>query len=161
MPRGVYERKPKGDKPAAKKPAAPRKVTAKAEPRTVVLPDGAQPVTANAGKIAESMFGFQILGANITTLSEAYKAVQGTDLAKEIALELSCTIDTLKLLRLDAFSHLAKEEVKEKETKADVKPLAAVPSLPQPSPIPPPPPSVLPQGNSNFAPPAPPTMPQH
>lgn len=183
MPRGIYERKPKGDKTVAAKKTAvvAKKATAvksatKTETRAAVSQDAILDLGPSTGKIAESIFGFQILGANITTLSSAYDSVkEDKNLSKLIGEEITATVETLKALRMDTFAGLyslgeshktplksvdygnGKEAVA--ETKTENKVPAPVTALPTPVAVPVPP--AMPQGNSSFTPPAPPALPQH
>jgi len=163
----VYDRsKSKGEKAAKAAPKKAPVAAVKAASKKPTLTEGAVLELAKySGGVAESMFGFQILGANITTLTSAYEAIKGEkELAKLIADEISATVETLRALRIETFAGLSKSVSKETavETKPELKsvPVVAAPPPPQPVAAPPAPPA-MPQGNSSFTPPAPPALPQH
>lgn len=201
MPRGVYERKPKGEKsapavstkkaPIAKK-AAPVKAKAKAaaavaEPKSYSKSEKVASIgVAGVRSLIDlqqeqsAFMGFNILGANIATLSESMQRVaHDPELSTRVGKEIVATLDTLRYFREQVFAvksapvdeepKVVDEEEEEEVLKAEavtkapaivpappVAQAAGVPTLPQAPPIPPIPPS-----NNTFVPPAPPVLPQH
>lgn len=173
MPRGVYERKPRADKAPAAKKAAPKKVvevktvpakqaakkTNASTPQTKVL-EVAKPV-AGAVVSEEGALGFHLLGQNITllasilsnsgTTANAEWAVASPVYAK-VAAELEAQVECLARLRRSIFGEPAEaatpivEEVAPPETHLEKE---SVPSFG----------GTLPQGNPDFKPPAPPSLP--
>jgi hypothetical protein len=181
MPRGVYERKkktgtaaPVAAKPAPAKKAAPVKAAAVKSAPKAAAPKAAPVIQAGASAMMEAQFGFQILGSNISTLSEALALVKETPSAGIIENELVETVRTLTALRAGTFGELttpvttetaapAEEEIEKVAPPVEVAPapvpVAAVPSLPQPPTVTAP---VLPHGNASpYQPPAPPVLPGH
>jgi len=167
MPRGVYERKPKGEKasaPAKKAPVA--KAAVKAKPKAVKV--ASTPVAESAllktvGPEAESFSsGLYVLGQGIATLGDAYEKVKSSSTLEPIvAAELRELVSAFSTLRQRAFAGVTEEP---KSTVAEVVEEPAVEEAPAPvaaapavvAPVMP----TMPTGNSSFTPPAPP-VPHH
>lgn len=177
MPRGVYPRKKKGEeapkatpskKSAPSKKAAPAK-TAKA-PVTAKEVQPSQPAVSAEPGIGVND-AFNVLGANLTTLTEAYTRLDSNaDLRTKVGNEISATVDAISALRQSVFGSLVPpaaapqaqpetaapvEATEEEEQEPEVE---AAPTLPTPpAPVKP----VLPNqpGNAQgFHPPAPPVQ---
>lgn len=188
MPRGVYQRQPKDEKPAAapakKVPAVtkakpgpkPKKLAASKDfvQKSATVKEAVKPSSSHnpiAIDYQSAFAGFNILGANLSTLSEALLRLAGDpDLVHKVSDELRSTLDTLKHFRERVFgippeateepkavpSEEAVEEEEEEEgdtVVASVHAAGSLPTIPQAPPLPP--------GNAAFVPPAPPIIPQH
>lgn len=193
MPRGVYDRsKKKGEAAPAKKAPVAKAAPVKAAPVVKAVKaktlseaheyvQGSAPASLDYGRAAAASFGFQILGANLSTLADAHKALNGdTQLYALLAGEIKDTVLTLAALRKDVFRDLlltqgsASVAGVPEISASDIEGSEVVEEAP-PAPIPapvihapvaaalpvPPPAPTLPQGNSGYTPPAPPTLPHH
>ncbi len=181
MPRGVYERKPKAAQaaaPAQKKQVAKTAIKVKKVAKPVSGPKEPAPATFGYNNVAQpdravtESYRFQLLGQNITTLSEAReRAKDNPELEGVISAELAKTIGALSVLRQQVFGDLTPtaepkaEEVEEETEGTAPAPVAAPvnnhteshPAHVQAAPSAP----SLPQGNAGFVPPAPPAIPHH
>jgi hypothetical protein len=186
MPRGVYERKPKGAKAVAPAPTkkAPVKSKTKSTPAPSLRADKAAPV-AHAQKSVpaadvelkahNAAFLFNVLNNNVLTFSQAITQLGGqSSVSTLLTTELSETIGTITALRCDVFgdllgaaqpqdkaSAITLPEAEEEEETVDDRETgpAQRAAAPTPGAIPAPATMTLPQGS--FTPPAPPTLPQH
>lgn len=178
MPRGVYPRKKKGEAAVAEAPAEvkqKRKYTKKAAPLAnapIAAADMEKSVAPTAVKFLDTTYGFQTLGVNLSTLTDAYTRLRDTDpqISSKIGEELLGTLATMRSLRIETFGGLsgeaintkiaAVEEGLKKEVAAPVQAPAPVTAPPPAVAAPPPPATTLPQGNAGYTPPAPP-LPHH
>lgn len=199
MPRGVYVRKPKDEKSSAPvaakkapiiKAAAAKAVTkvatkgktlskkAEKAPLASAVAEEAQVGYARIDHEASmvGIYGFQILGTNLTTLVGAHAGlVHGTPgkIREAIEAEMAETIKLFGALRTKTFGAAllpapADEQpavVEKAQLAADLEEgTSTEPSAPE-EPVLAVPPVVhshtLPQGNASFTPPAPPALPHH
>lgn len=172
MPRGVYERKPKGEKAAAPAKKAPVAKAVKAKLKADKAPafvdkKVAEPATPlKIATVEETSAGLYVLGQGIATLGDAYEKVKhNSGLEKLVASELTELITTFSTIRQRAFAGVTEEPkselvtigepIEEPLTTSEAPaPVVAAPAVVAPS-LP-----TLPTGNSGFTPPAPP-VPHH
>lgn len=158
MPRGVYDRskaKPRGTAAASAPVAKAPKVIAK----SAVKATKAKTTTTvhvghtNIAPERNAILDFQILGANISTLSDVYAAIgsTNTDLGKLVSAEITATLAAITSLRESVFPTTVATEEEAPASKKAAATLPQAPSLPQASNT----------GTAAFVPPAPPTLPQH
>lgn len=172
MPRGVYVRKPRGEKPLPKKAV---KAAAKVERAEKVKVDAPAPPRAETPRdepIDDAAYigtAFQVLGSSLSTLIDAYfrmyENVESKPLAALISVEIRETLGNLSALRRAVFSKVGavREENEPDAEEVDESPEEEIitPAPPVPVPAAKPTMPVLPQGNANYQPPVPPILPQH
>lgn len=174
MPRGVYDRKPKGEKaatpaPAKKAPAVKTVAKQPAKATVVAKPEPRVKDVVAVRSASDALAAFNILQTNLVTLAGSFKSLENVVGDFGLAKEIKETIETMAALRRDVFSDLLATDapvvVTAPMVEAEEPPVilpTALPTLVLPQA---PPPVVasptLPQGNSNYTPPAPPAIPHH
>lgn len=185
MPRGVYDRskikkKTEGEAPVAAKPALKAAPKAKTVTKVKAKTDKAEQSdnmvhnkTVVEDKTVVSQFAFNILGANLSTLSGAHEQLkESPELSGVVASEIIATVKTMGTLREAVFGSTkaevaaeVSEGAEELVAEAPVETVTAPPAPPAPVATLPQPPSITPptlHGNAApFQPPAPPHLPGH
>lgn len=173
MPRGIYPRKKKDGTtaPVAAKSAPVKKtpaVKAKAKVETKSSPAKAEKAVAVQSSVSDAQLGFSILGANLSTLSEAYSKLEDSNqgFVSTIGKEIHETVKAMTTLRESVFGTSASEapavEAQE-EAPAENEIVAPPPAPPAPAPVAAPtlpiPTAPALHGNAApFQPPAPPSL---